>query len=429
MKSKILLFSSLITYISFSQKITDLQQTYYSNTIPEADIVYRIGDIDNLGFGFPEGFNVFRGDTSPKHKYPWAIDGSNFEGTDRIMTGNMAENMYISKDGYSRTTKRVANKPTPLILEFPQPHVPIDRAILQIFVDDFQAPRLKSRFQVRLDGKRISYMEDVINSINQSGPVGKLINLALLPEDLHLLSDGKLSILIEDRETGFGDGYAIDFVQLIINPLYFKYNGTIKGVIKNMYSRPVVSADIIADNLLYTRTNHLGEYFLDSIPAGLTHLKIKKEGYYFDGEMIDLKHLQTQEMHFYLRKVGQLSTDIIKSELKRKGAIDINGIHFPSNSVIPTKNSMKAMYHILQAMNDLEDRTFTIAGHTDDIGGKGDNIELSERRAKYVKKWLVRKGVAEWRIITKGYGRLYPLVSNATREGRAINRRVQLMLN
>lgn len=67
-----------------------------------------------------------------------------------------------------------------------------------------------------------------------------------------------------------------------------------------------------------------------------------------------------------------------------------------------------------------------ITGHTDSQGQAASNQGLSERRAEAVKAYLVGKGVDGQRISTRGLGASSPVASNATAEGRARNRRVEL---
>ena len=67
-----------------------------------------------------------------------------------------------------------------------------------------------------------------------------------------------------------------------------------------------------------------------------------------------------------------------------------------------------------------------IEGHTDNIGTAAYNMKLSLKRADAVRDYLVRKGVAIDRLSTVGYGFTRPIATNATEEGRALNRRVQL---
>ena len=70
-----------------------------------------------------------------------------------------------------------------------------------------------------------------------------------------------------------------------------------------------------------------------------------------------------------------------------------------------------------------------VAGHTDSTGDAAHNQDLSLRRAETVKKALVEKYAADAaRITTKGWGADQPLVDNGTDEGRAINRRVEILI-
>lgn len=67
-----------------------------------------------------------------------------------------------------------------------------------------------------------------------------------------------------------------------------------------------------------------------------------------------------------------------------------------------------------------------VEGHTDSVGSDAYNQRLSERRAASVRDYLVEKGISPSRIRTQGYGETRPVASNATEEGRAQNRRVEI---
>lgn len=70
--------------------------------------------------------------------------------------------------------------------------------------------------------------------------------------------------------------------------------------------------------------------------------------------------------------------------------------------------------------------TLIATGHTDSTGPEAYNLKLSQRRANAVKDYLVGKGVPGDRIYVEGKGEANPIASNATREGRAQNRRVEI---
>jgi OmpA-OmpF porin, OOP family len=73
-------------------------------------------------------------------------------------------------------------------------------------------------------------------------------------------------------------------------------------------------------------------------------------------------------------------------------------------------------------------RNLSIEGHTDSVGSDDYNLGLSQRRAEAVKNALVAKGVATERIVTKGLGKKFPIASNATAQGRQLNRRVEVVV-
>ena len=79
-------------------------------------------------------------------------------------------------------------------------------------------------------------------------------------------------------------------------------------------------------------------------------------------------------------------------------------------------------------MKSFPNSTFTVEGHTDNIGSGSYNRRLSEMRADSVKRYLVTQyGVDESRIKVAGYGEERPLASNDTEYGRSQNRRVELV--
>ena len=71
--------------------------------------------------------------------------------------------------------------------------------------------------------------------------------------------------------------------------------------------------------------------------------------------------------------------------------------------------------------------TLEVQGHTDNVGAAALNLKLSQDRAASVKAYLVKGGIAEDRLVAKGYGMNQPLVPNDTADHKALNRRVQFI--
>jgi OOP family OmpA-OmpF porin len=78
----------------------------------------------------------------------------------------------------------------------------------------------------------------------------------------------------------------------------------------------------------------------------------------------------------------------------------------------------------IQGMKEV--RSLKIVGHTDSTGTDAYNQQLSERRAAAVKTYLQNHGISSSMMTTLGMGESQPTASNATREGRAQNRRVEI---
>ena len=82
---------------------------------------------------------------------------------------------------------------------------------------------------------------------------------------------------------------------------------------------------------------------------------------------------------------------------------------------------------MIQLMKDAPDLVVEIQGHTDNTGDANADQVLSEQRATAVKTALTSAGIPANRLTAKGYGLTKPVADNATPEGRAKNRRVELV--
>lgn len=94
------------------------------------------------------------------------------------------------------------------------------------------------------------------------------------------------------------------------------------------------------------------------------------------------------------------------------------------------KNKVKGSLNILaKALEENPDIRIKIDGYTDFIGNEGYNLELSVKRAKAIKNYLVDRGVKSSNISIEGYGKQNPIANNATAAGRAKNRRVEFIIS
>lgn len=118
----------------------------------------------------------------------------------------------------------------------------------------------------------------------------------------------------------------------------------------------------------------------------------------------------------------------MEKELAEACRVRVPGIYFEFDSDVLNPASEPRVEWIADLLRRHQDWTVTIEGHTDSIGGASYNAGLSARRAASLKRALIqRRGVTGGRLQTKGLGSSQPVEPNATPEGRARNRRVELV--
>jgi OOP family OmpA-OmpF porin len=129
---------------------------------------------------------------------------------------------------------------------------------------------------------------------------------------------------------------------------------------------------------------------------------------------------------------GDGCPDEIPAAVKKFTGV-IKGINFKTGSSDILKTSNKTLDATVKILNDYPDLKLEIQGHTDDqklkAGSKyADNLELSQARADSVKAYFVGKGIADDRVIARGYGETVPVDPRKTKAARAKNRRVEFKL-
>jgi len=106
--------------------------------------------------------------------------------------------------------------------------------------------------------------------------------------------------------------------------------------------------------------------------------------------------------------------------------ITLENIQFELNSAKLTPRAKTSLNSVVRALRDQPNTQVEVAGHTDSQGEDSYNLRLSGLRAESVRRYLVENGISVSRITARGYGETQPVASNATKAGRAQNRRVEL---
>jgi OOP family OmpA-OmpF porin len=106
---------------------------------------------------------------------------------------------------------------------------------------------------------------------------------------------------------------------------------------------------------------------------------------------------------------------------------EIKGPHFDFDKAAIKPEGKRRLDDVVRLMRDNPNLRVVAVGHTDSVGSDAYNMKLGERRAKAVVNYLISEGVSPSRVDVRSEGESRPVASNATAEGRAENRRVEII--
>ena len=105
-----------------------------------------------------------------------------------------------------------------------------------------------------------------------------------------------------------------------------------------------------------------------------------------------------------------------------------NKIYFYNNSAKIQKKSYPILDKIIDISKECKSAKIVIAGYTDSLGTKRNNLKVSRKRANSVKDYFIEKGIEKDRLEAVGYGEANPIASNKTAKGREKNRRIEISI-
>ena len=117
----------------------------------------------------------------------------------------------------------------------------------------------------------------------------------------------------------------------------------------------------------------------------------------------------------------------LSDEINKSGHVAVYGIHFETGKAAILPDSENVLGEIMKLLKQSEGLKLRVEGHTDNQGNAAANQALSEKRAQSVVAWLTGHGVPAARLSAKGLGQTKPVSDNGTEDGRARNRRVELV--
>jgi outer membrane protein OmpA-like peptidoglycan-associated protein len=118
---------------------------------------------------------------------------------------------------------------------------------------------------------------------------------------------------------------------------------------------------------------------------------------------------------------------VFSNDIRTTGHAAVYGIYFDTGKSNIKPESAQAIAEIVKLLNSDPGLKIHIVGHTDNVGSVESNIKLSQSRAESVVQALRNSGISPARLKSFGCGQFAPVMSNDNEEGRAKNRRVELV--
>jgi outer membrane protein OmpA-like peptidoglycan-associated protein len=136
--------------------------------------------------------------------------------------------------------------------------------------------------------------------------------------------------------------------------------------------------------------------------------------------------------HYMDKQAEEMKRDISGAKIERVGeGIKItfdSGLLFDTGKSALKPASMENLKNLATILNKYKDTDILLEGHTDSDGSEEYNLNLSRSRAQSVSNYLTSLNVNPTRFTIMGYGEQQPIATNETREGKALNRRVEVAI-
>ena len=129
-----------------------------------------------------------------------------------------------------------------------------------------------------------------------------------------------------------------------------------------------------------------------------------------------------------VRQLEAQLKDIEGKQTERGLLVTLGDVLFAFNKAELTAQAGPRLDKLAAFLKQFPQRKLLVEGYTDAVGSDAYNMELSERRAEAIREALVARGVDTTRVVTKGYGKGYPVADNSSIDGRAVNRRVEVVI-
>lgn len=200
----------------------------------------------------------------------------------------------------------------------------------------------------------------------------------------------------------------------------------VSGTVTSVKDGTKVSAYILVEDLntgeliAANKSNSATGHYLVVLPSGRNYsVSANKEGYFFYSQRFEVPRTV---------RFQEIKKDIQLKPIEKGAKVVLNNIFFETGKATLTPESRLELEKAIELMRTNPTMVVEIGGHTDNVGDDSFNMKLSHDRARSVRDYLVKGGIASERLQAKGYGELNPVASNETEDGKKANRRTEFVI-
>ncbi len=200
----------------------------------------------------------------------------------------------------------------------------------------------------------------------------------------------------------------------------------LSGVVRNAKDESLIGAwvlveDIQTGELIATaKSNSESGEYLVVLPSGRDYsVSANKEGFFFYSNKFEVPESAKYE---------EIKKDIKLEPIEKGARVVLNNIFFETVSAVLTQESYIELSKAVDLLNANKKMIVEVGGHTDNVGSDEANLKLSHDRAKSVRDYMVKAGIASERLQAKGYGETQPVADNETEDGRKANKRTEFVI-
>jgi outer membrane protein OmpA-like peptidoglycan-associated protein len=208
---------------------------------------------------------------------------------------------------------------------------------------------------------------------------------------------------------------------------YLNLEGKIKSVVYARSDRQQISKLLILKNYQKIAADLLANQISDSKHDGMNAFLIENS---FSKIWI-LLDLQNSSEYFLTIVEQSVARDILKAgqlaeQIRKQGFVNLN-VNFDTNKSLIKDADKPAINEVVALLKNDLNLKLSVEGHTDNVGNAAANKTLSQARSDSLVAYIVAAGIPAKRLMAKGFGSESPISDNRTDEGKAKNRRVELV--